>query len=207
MYPYGHRLYVEHPTPKQAAFRQFLWSLYGGVDRWPMVMAALVSSSPAAECGGETHQVYARMRAKGMTRLYNLGQGFKGWHLGSEMQAWHPDDEEIMTNAQRLLSDTYDLHTRKGSLQDACKVLHQVLAAAHSRHCWVYDLESTDPESGDFSSALLKCLLNSIEAEFDAGHAGDAPRESQARVGSLGAVARKQDIDMCKKRLQYTMLW
>ena len=63
------------------------------------------------------------------------------------------------------------------------RILLQVLEAASTDKCWVFDLKSTEPGSDDFSGALLKCLLNGV-----------------ARPGD-------ETKDTLLTKLKYTMLW
>jgi hypothetical protein len=58
-----------------------------------------------------------------------------------------------------------------------------VWLAASTDKCWVFDLCSTEPGSGDFDGALLKCLLNGV-----------------ARPG-------EETNETLYTKLKYTMLW
>lgn len=79
-----------------------------------------------------------------------------------------------------------------------CRMLSDILAAAMTDKCWVFDLYSTHSKAHDFKSSLLSCLINGL------GHATDDNQRILARKLLYAITWQRHDILL--KVLQATVL-
>jgi len=69
-----------------------------------------------------------------------------------------------------------------------CKVLNDILAAALTNKCWVFDLYSTEPDAPDFKSSLLSCLINGL------GHPASDDETTLARKLTYAIMWQRHDV-------------
>jgi len=89
----------------------------------------------------------------------------------------------LRQHAQNLVASEYEVLRPNADLDECLKIIVQVLDAAQTGKCWVFDLHSTEPGYDDFNGALLKCLLNGV-----------------ARTG-------EESVEILQKKLELTMQW